>query len=180
MQEATWLGPWPTYTDLFEWTEKHRQAGAKLERSVFKLDGAKTMCWVTLDDDGIMLDWIPVERTAEKGYRMAGNTRWLLNSAVIPQGCDGLYRYTTIPIQQAIEWLQTSPFTSRIGYPENAEYIRRIAGVDVPLSREPSPMAVGDVGLVIRPEYRQQSGNKRQRLQVSDSDWTFGLLERIE
>lgn len=105
--------------------------------------------------------------------------RWLLNSAVIPIGGDGDYRYHTISRDEAVTWLQQGDFESRIGYPENATYIKRISGLSVAINRSESPLQPGDVALVVRPVYRQSTGNKRERFVPDDNDFRFGLLERL-
>lgn len=104
---------------------------------------------------------------------------WLLNSAVIAVGGDGDYRYTTVSLADAVAWLQTKPFISRIGYPENADFIRRIAGVTVEIARDESPLAAGDEALIVRPSYRLRNANKRERFTPKDSDFVFGILRRI-
>lgn len=106
-------------------------------------------------------------------------TYWLLNSAVIAVGGDGTYTFTTIGRAEAVTWLQSHPFVSRIGYPENADFIRRISGVLIQLSREESLMQTGDEALVVRPVYRLQNPNKRERFTPTDGDFVFGILRRL-
>jgi len=104
---------------------------------------------------------------------------WLLNSAVIPVGGDGDYSYQTISRQEAITWLQSNAFTSRIGYPDNQSFIQRIPGVRVALSREESAMQPGDEALVVRPVYRLRNGAQKSSFKPHDDDFVFGILRRL-
>lgn len=106
-------------------------------------------------------------------------TYWLLNSAVIAVGGDGTYTYRTITKAQAVEWIQTKKFVSRVGYPDNVAYIRRLTGVIVPLSREESLMQPGDEALVVRPVYRIQTGQQKGQFKPNDSDFVFGIMKRL-
>lgn len=106
-------------------------------------------------------------------------TYWLLNSAVIAVGGDGNYQYQTIAIAEAVEWLKTTKFASRIGYPDNAKFIRSIAGVHVELSREESKLQAGDEALVVRPAYRLQTGQNKGAFQPKPEDFVFGILRRL-
>lgn len=105
--------------------------------------------------------------------------KYLLNSAVIPVGCDGVYRYRTVSKEEAVTWLQTNEFESRVGYPENALFIHRISGVHVMVERSEHSMEIGDEALVLRLVYRQQDGNKRNRTKPTDEDFIFGIMERL-
>lgn len=104
---------------------------------------------------------------------------WLLNSAVIAVGGDGDYSYRTVTKDEAITWLRSHKFTSRIGYPDNARFIERIAGVRVELNREESLLQPGDEALVVRPSYRLPTGAQKGQFHPDDDDFVFGLLRRI-
>ncbi len=106
-------------------------------------------------------------------------TYWLLNSAVIAVGGDGNYQYQTVTTAEAITWLQTKNFVSRIGYPDNAKFILSIAGIHVALSREESKLQAGDEALVVRPAYRLQTGQNKGAFQPKPEDFTFGILRRL-
>lgn len=108
-------------------------------------------------------------------------TYLLCNSAVIAQGNDGTYTYTTITRDQAIDWLQahSNEFQSRIGYPATADYISRISGLRVRLSRDPSWLEAGDESLVVRPEYRVNDPKSKRDWVPDDQDYVFGILRRI-
>jgi hypothetical protein len=105
----------------------------------------------------------------------------LCNSAVVAQNNDGTYTYTTITLDQAIDWLQahSNEFQSRIGYPETADYISRISGLRIALCRDPSWLEVGDESLVVRPEYRIQDPKAKRDWAPADEDYCFGIMRRI-
>lgn len=104
---------------------------------------------------------------------------WLLNSAVIAVGGDGDYSYQTVSRDEAVDWLQSRQFISRIGYPDNVAFIQSIAGVRVPLSREESRLQAGDEALVVRPAYRMQDPGQKKSFQPHPDDFVFGILRRI-
>lgn len=105
---------------------------------------------------------------------------WLLNSAVIAVGGDGDYHYETVSKVQATAWLllHRQEFVSRIGYPDNAAFIKRLCGVNVVLSREESRLLLGDEALVVRPAYRLQTGQAKASFRPNDDDFVFGILRR--
>lgn len=105
---------------------------------------------------------------------------WLLNSAVIAVGGDGDYHYETASKLQAQAWLllHRNVFVSRIGYPDNAAFIKRLCGVNVVLSREESLMQAGDEALIVRPAYRLQTGQDKGSFRPNDDDFVFGILRR--
>lgn len=106
---------------------------------------------------------------------------WLLNSAVIAVNGDGDYEYRTIDRPAAVAWLQAhaAELISRIGYPDNVNFIYAISGVPVNLSRDESRLQPGDEALVVRPAYRQTSGSNKGSFQPRPEDFVFGLLRRL-
>jgi len=100
--------------------------------------------------------------------------RYVLNSAVIT--LPGLYEYRLLTVDQARAWLRSGPAVSRVGYQETLGYIRDLLGVDLPLSREASPMKVGDEALVVRLRYRLQDARQKGRVAPEPGDWEIGLL----
>ena len=104
--------------------------------------------------------------------------RYLLNSATI--STPGTYRYRLLTVEEARRWLAAGGWVSRIGYPATARYIRRLWGLEVPLSRAPSPMAAGDEALVVRLKYRlEDAGLKQAHWEPAAEDWEIGLLVRL-
>jgi hypothetical protein len=95
-------------------------------------------------------------------------TCWLLNSAVLPAGAYGTYRYAPASWQALGEALAGAHVVvdaagcacgrphvvSRVGYAETASLIHRLTGVEVPLSRDVSALEPGDRALVVRLRFR--------------------------
>lgn len=52
---------------------------------------------------------------------------------------------------------------SSIGYPQNIKYIKKISGVDVALSREPTVLKDGDWMLIMRLPYRPKDTTIKNR-----------------
>ena len=105
-------------------------------------------------------------------------TLWLLNSAVIPAGGYGTYRYRSAKQAELREFVRRNP-VSRIGYAETAEAIHRWTGVLPAPSREASALEPGDVAMVVRLRYRVDPQRKGAPTGASDDDWEIGVLERL-
>jgi len=105
-------------------------------------------------------------------------TRYLLNSAVIT--APGVYEYRLVTPQEAAEWIRAGGWESRIGYPQTADHIERLSGVRPPLSREASPMDVGDEALVVRLKYRVADPTQKGAVSVGPDVWEYGILKRLQ
>jgi len=107
-------------------------------------------------------------------------TIWILNSAVLAAGAYGHYRYTPTTIDDLTRALRAGA-VSRVGYPETAAVIERWTGIRPALSREPSPLAVGDVAFVVRLRYRVDARWKGAPSSSArpDDDWELARLERV-
>jgi len=103
--------------------------------------------------------------------------RYLLNSAVIT--APGVYKYTLVPPEEAAEWIRQGGWESRIGYSQTADWIEQLAGIRPPLSREASPMQLGDEALVVRLKYRVTDPSQKGAVAVGPDDWEYGILRRI-
>jgi len=103
-------------------------------------------------------------------------TRYLLNSAVITS--EGVYEYRLVTPQEATEWIRQGDWVSRIGYPQTADWIEQLAGVRPALSREASPMEVGDEALVVRLRYRVADPSQKGSVAVGPDVWEYGILRR--
>ncbi|MDW8293255.1 MAG: DUF1874 domain-containing protein [Anaerolineae bacterium] len=75
----------------------------------------------------------------------------LLNSAVMPK--PGHYYVVPLTVAEFAARLREG-FTSYVGYPATADHISQVAGVRVPLSRDPVDLQHGDQALVCRLKYR--------------------------
>jgi hypothetical protein len=120
---------------------------------------------------------------------------WLLNSAVLPAGAYGAYRYAAASWRDVREALARAHVVvhaagcacgrphvlSRIGYAETAHLIQRMTGVDVPLSREVSALAPGDRALVVRLRFRVADPTEKGALGDHPLDaWEVAWLVRDE
>lgn len=107
-------------------------------------------------------------------------TRYLLNSAVIPVGADGIYDYHTLSQAEAVDWLTTHQFTSRIGYQNTADFIERISNVRVEISRAASEFLPGDEALIVRLAYRETDPGTKTGQTAQRNDFVFGLLTSLK
>lgn len=107
-------------------------------------------------------------------------TRWLLNSAVLPAGAYGIYRYTESSAAELADYLHQPGVVSRVGYSETAAVIERWTGVRVEISREASPLEPGDVAMVVRLCYRVDPRTKGAPQSPRDEDWEIARLERVD
>ena len=103
--------------------------------------------------------------------------RYLLNSAVIT--AEGVYEYRLVTPAEAREWLHAGGWLSRIGYPQTADHIEKLSGVRPELSREASPMEVGDEALVVRLRYRVADPSQKGSVAVGPDVWEYGILRRL-
>ena len=90
---------------------------------------------------GIMGD---LEKVAHSGKL------YLMNSAVMPAGCFGTYRYFPMAADTFGWYLKTQPVVSTIGYPQNVELLKEWFGVEVALNRVEVVLEPGDQVLVMR------------------------------
>ena len=120
-----------------------------------------------------MGEW-PTRRLAQPPG-LAAVTRYVLNTAVISN--PGMYVYRLVEQGEARDWLAAGPLVSRVGYPATADYIRRVLGVRLDLSREPTDMHTGDTALVVRLKYRMTDTRpKAVDSGWGDDDFELGLL----
>jgi hypothetical protein len=105
--------------------------------------------------------------------------RYIINSAVIT--APGRYSYRLIGADEAREWANRGEFVSAVGYPETAELLSALLGVEVPAQRVEVKMQPGDEALVFRLKVRPEpgaKGNLGQDFLLENSE--FGLLVREE
>jgi hypothetical protein len=101
-------------------------------------------------------------------------SKYLLNSAVITGS--GCYEYRIVSGDEAVTWLRSGGWVSRIGYPATAGHIQAISGIRPPLSRETTRMQSGDEALVVRLKYRVQDPGTKGQFRPDDTDWEYGIL----
>ena len=99
----------------------------------------------------------------------------LLNSAVMP--AEGVYTLKQISETTFKKELQdaaaTSNFKSYIGYPETAQLIEKITGIEIEVSREPARLTPGDTILIVKLRHRVANPADKEPLQLSIDDFEF-------
>jgi hypothetical protein len=123
---------------------------------------------------------------AEELLRKAGfdtPTAYLMNSAVIPSGTSGTYRYTWYAETDGTlaRFIKDKHPVSRIGYADACDMVQDMSGGYRPrLSRSAALIEPGDCAMVIRLKYRlADTGPKRVRMKNKE-DYEIGLLERLD
>jgi len=77
----------------------------------------------------------------------------LLNSAMCPQ--EGTYRVSKITPEQARQIVQKAEVVkSYIGYPQTAEYMSSVLGIQVEVNRGETRFEDGDIAVVCKLKYR--------------------------
>lgn len=76
----------------------------------------------------------------------------LMNSAMMPKA--GVYRIDEISQERFCEILRENKVDSYIGYQQTCDYIEKISGVKVAMSRGKTVLEIGDKILIIKLKYR--------------------------
>ena len=98
----------------------------------------------------------------------------LMNSAMMPT--PGNYQLTALTREQFVGILRDSGVCdSYIGYEQTAQFVERISGVKVAVSRRQTAMEDGDRVLVIRLAYRVPDANTKGA-PVNEDDYEFFLV----
>lgn len=98
----------------------------------------------------------------------------LMNSAMMPQPG----KYELVPLTKAKFigiLLDNTPVDSYVGYPQTAEFVERISGVKVEVSRRQTVLEDGERVLVVKLAYRPQDANSKG-VPVNESDYEFFLI----
>ena len=77
-------------------------------------------------------------------------TRYLMNAAVIPQGCTGTFTYRLATVEDLIAFVQAGGVRNTIAYQESLDWITALTGVTFTVSRGMYPLQPGDEAFVIR------------------------------
>ncbi len=105
---------------------------------------------------------------------------YLMNSAVMPAGSFGTYRYrsATLDDLRAVVRGQRGPWQSALGYPQNCDLIERWTGVRPALARLITTLATGDRALVMRLRHRIMDPRTKGAA-VSDlpDDWELAWID---
>lgn len=104
---------------------------------------------------------------------------YLMNSAVMPAGNYGLFRYSPATVKDLRKVVQgdLGPWSSTIGYPQNADLIKKWTGVRVEISRAETRFEKGDRALVMR-LIRRVANPSSKGAPVSEDpcDWEFAWV----
>lgn len=105
---------------------------------------------------------------------------YLMNSAVMPAGCYGTYRYTATTVEELRELLHGvyGPWQSRIGYPQTADIIGRWAGRRPTVDRTITELEDGDEMFIVRLRYRvPDPATKGAPVSNDPADWELAWVE---
>lgn len=104
---------------------------------------------------------------------------YIMNSAVMPAGNFGTYRYSPATIDDLRRVVSGSlgPWQSAIGYPQNLQIIESWTGVNVPLNRSETTFADGDMAIVMRMKRRIiNPATKGAPVSDDPEDWEFAWV----
>lgn len=108
---------------------------------------------------------------------------YIMNSAVMPAGQYGLYRYSPASIDdlRAVVTGQCGHWRSTVGYPQTADLIARWTGVRPPLNRDMQVVLYpGDRALVVRLRRRVvDPTTKGAPVSEDPSDWELAWVDYL-
>lgn len=105
---------------------------------------------------------------------------YLLNSAVMPAGNYGAYRYSPATVEDLAAVLrgEHGEVQSCIGYPQNADLIERWTGIRPEISRAETRFSPGDRALVMRLTRRVSNpAGKGAPVSSHPGDWEFAWVD---
>ena len=99
----------------------------------------------------------------------------LLNAAVMPtEGMYTLKRISEGTFKEALtEAAALDNFKSYIGYPETAQVIEHLTGIEIQVSREQATLTPGDVMLIVKLRHRVANPASPEPLQRAIEDFEF-------
>lgn len=98
----------------------------------------------------------------------------LMNSAMMPH--PGHYELVAITKELFVHILRDNgSVDSYVGYPQTAEFVQRISGVPIAVSRRQTVLTDGDRVLVVKLAYRPQDANSKGQ-PVNENDYEFFLI----
>lgn len=105
---------------------------------------------------------------------------YLMNSAVMPSGNYGVYRYSPATLDDLAAVLrgEHGPMQSCIGYPQNADLIEGWTGIRPEIARIETRFAPGDRALVMRLKARVANpATKGAPVSTDPADWEFAWVD---
>lgn len=98
----------------------------------------------------------------------------LMNSPMMPQ--PGHYELVAITKELFVHILRDNgSVDSYVGYPQTAEFVQRISGVPVEVSRRQTVLTDGDRVLIVKLAYRPQDASTKGQ-PVNENDYEFYLM----
>ena len=99
----------------------------------------------------------------------------LLNAAVMPdEGVYTLKQITETTFTKALQDAAASGnLQSYIGYPETAQLIEQITGIEIEVSREQAALTLGDIMLIVKLRQRVANPADKETFQLSIEDFEF-------
>lgn len=80
----------------------------------------------------------------------------LLNTAILPSGCNGRWKVDPLSLEAARDLIAEGHWTSHIGHESTSALASALLGIEVPMSRE--PWDGSGVGLVVQLAFRGEEG----------------------
>ena len=105
---------------------------------------------------------------------------YLMNSAVMPAGCYGTYRYSPAFLVdlKCLVAAGLGEYTSCLGYPQNAELVEAWVGIRPEVSRANVEFKDGDRAFVMRLKSRVANPTtKGGPVSEDPADWEFAWVE---
>ncbi len=103
----------------------------------------------------------------------------IMNSAVMPAGNFGNYRYTPASVKELADVVQgrRGDWQSAVGYPQNIQLIAVWTGVTIPLARIETEFSDGDCAIVMRLKKRVANpATKGTPVSENPEDWEFAWI----
>lgn len=109
----------------------------------------------------------------------AATARYILNSSVITT--PGAYTYRLISVDEAKAWLSLNGWKSTIGYPETADALKQLTGIEIPVDRIQIQMQGGDEALVFRLTKRLTVPESKSSIAVQEiiANCEIGILRKL-
>lgn len=104
---------------------------------------------------------------------------YIMNSAVMPAGNYGTYRYSPATVEDLAAVLrgEYGPVQSCIGYPQNADLIEGWTGIRPEIARIETRFKPGDRAIVMRLTRRvTDPGTKGAPVSADPADWEFAWV----
>jgi len=99
----------------------------------------------------------------------------LLNSAMMPD--EGVYVLRRVSRDEFAKLVadayQRGDLQSYVGYPETAQHIERVSGVQIQVNRAPTKLADQATILICRLAYRVTDPGMKGKLQPTDEDYEY-------